>query len=162
QSLGMAPAPPPVLAARSFVLDPKPASAASAPRSMSSPTAKRRQPSNSLPSPLLVDRRRSSRARHYSSRPPYSERRSIASLGPLQPEYSKVGCVHARTPYRAQIAMSAEPAQACLAFPPPSTPAPEESARDFPPRTPSRHKAAPYHPVRRVPPRKYGSDSDGS
>src|SRR6266404_414845 len=162
QSRGMARGQPLALPERSSVRDPKPASAASTPRSMSSPTAKRRKPSKSLLSPLLADRKHSSPVRSPSSRPTYSERRSIALPRPQLPEYLKVGCVHARSPCRAQIATSAESAEACLAFPPLSAPAQEESARDFPPHTPSRHKAALCHPVRRVPPRKYESDSDGS
>src|SRR6266478_69147 len=160
QSRGMAGGPPPVLPERSSVPGPKPASAASTPRSMSSPTAKRRKPSKSFPSPLLADRKHSSRARSPSSRPPCSERRSRASPGPQPPEYLKVGCVHARTPRRARIATPAESAEACLALPPLSAFAPEESARDFLPHTPSRHKAVPCGPVRSVPPRKYESDSD--
>src|ERR1700675_4882909 len=123
QSRGMAPGQPPVPAARSSVLDPKPASAVSTPRSMSSPTAKDRQPSKSLPSPLLADRKHRSRARRCSSRPPCSERHSTASPRPQPPEYLKVGCVHARSPCRAQIAKPAEPAPACLVSPLPSAPA---------------------------------------
>src|SRR6266550_8308345 len=60
QSRGMAQRSPPVLPARSSVLDPKPANAASTPRSMSSPTATRRKPPKSFLSLLLADRRRSS------------------------------------------------------------------------------------------------------
>src|SRR6266481_6408581 len=98
QSRGMARGQPLVLPERSSVPDPKPANAASTPRSMSSPTAKRRQPSKSLLSPLLADRKHSSRARSPSSRPPCSEQIGRASPGPQPPEYLKVGCVHARTP----------------------------------------------------------------
>src|SRR5258708_35308577 len=160
QSREMAQRPPPVLVARSSVRDPKPASVASAPRSTSSPSAKRRHPSKSLPSPLLADRKHSSPARRHFSRPLCSERRSIASPRPQPPEYLKVGCGHAPTPYRAQIATPAESVEACLALRPQSTPAPEESGKDLPRRTPSRHRAAPCHPVHPVPPRKCVSDAD--
>src|SRR6266446_6015453 len=75
QSRGMARGQPLALPERSSVPGPKPPSAASTPRSMSSPTAKRQKPSKSFPLPLLADRKRWSPERHRSSRPPFSERR---------------------------------------------------------------------------------------
>src|SRR5580658_1466086 len=161
QFRGMAPGLPPVVPARPAGRDPIPASAESALRSASSPTAKRRSPSKSLLCQLLADRRLASWCRVFS-RPARTERRSKASPGPRWLEYLKVGCADARTPCRAPVAEPVEPAAATLAFPLASAPAPAISAKDFPPHIPSRYRAVRCRPVRNGPSQRSESNSDAS
>src|SRR5271169_1203250 len=154
----MAPGLPPALPARRIVHDATPANAVSAPRSTSSPIAKHPSPSKSLPLPLRVDRRAAWSWCRAFSRPARPGCRSTASLGLRWLEYLKVGCAHARTPCRAHIAKPAESAEAALALPPASVPAPAISAKDLPPHTPSRRRAVAYHSAHNGPSKRSESN----
>src|SRR5208282_5757439 len=158
----MAPESPPALPAGPAVRDPTPASAGSAPRSTSSPTAKHLSPSKSLPLPLRVDRRGAWSWCRAFSRPACPGRRSTASLGLQWLEYLKVGCGHARTLCRARIAKRAESAEAALALPLTSVPAPAKSAKDLPPHTPARRRAVACHPARNGPWKRSESNLDAT